>query len=49
MHVALLSFPKADVWVVGAFGGLGVNVGRGFDEAAKVDSPIAELVVFAFF
>ena len=46
-HVALLSFPEADVGVVGAFGGLGVDVVRIFDEAAAVGTHIAELAVLA--
>ena len=46
-NVAFLTFPQADVGVVGAFGGLGVNVVRIFDETAAVGTHIAELAVLA--
>ena len=46
-YVAVLSFPEANVWVVGAFGGLGVDVARIFDEAAAVSTHIAKLAVLA--
>jgi hypothetical protein len=42
-----LSFPQADVGVIGAFGGLGVDVVRIFDETAAVGTHIAELAVLA--
>ena len=45
--VALLSFPQADVGIVGAFGGLGVDVAWIFDEGAAVGTHIAELAIFA--
>ena len=45
--VALLSFPQADVGIVGAFGGLGVDIAWIFDEAAAIGTHITELTILA--
>ena len=46
-HVALLAFPKADVWVIRTLGGLGIDVFGIFDEGAAVGAHIAELAILA--